>query len=318
MIKRMKPLDHTSIYRQMNKSSAITKDISHLLKDSDHVTKDNIAEALMIIDKNFKFAYKLQVLNEIDNRLILRFSNVNNRLPKCLPYVLINDVGEVKAVIQLNTFGTRNEENGDIKIDPKKLYCLLESALMSVKVFNNWGRVQNDISICVAGSAIYSLMFTRVLNKKYSLNIDKSKYNKVMMLASNFYQVNMLGKQDMEMVFNYSVKNCPHGNLISLQETNDMFDSKGYNDLESFINELSSVKLGLGLKGLTFRSYMEAFINMYDASNLLSLESFPYFIYNVNSVVMGAYVNNQYVLEDIVGNYGAKLIGTVQHITNSN
>jgi hypothetical protein len=46
---------------------------------------------------------------------------------------------------------------------------------------------------------------------------------------------------------------------------------------------------------------------MYDASALLALEAFPYFLYNVMSVTNGAYINNQYVLEDIVEHNGAKM-----------
>lgn len=48
-------------------------------------------------------------------------------------------------------------------------------------------------------------------------------------------------------------------------------------------------------------------MDLYDPAALLSLESFQYFIYNIISVTTGAYINNQYVLEDIVGQNGAKI-----------
>jgi hypothetical protein len=50
---------------------------------------------------------------------------------------------------------------------------------------------------------------------------------------------------------------------------------------------------------------------MYDHSALLSLEYFPYFLYNVLSVTNGAYINNQYVLEDIIEKHGPKLYADV-------
>ncbi|WP_171567728.1 hypothetical protein, partial [Brevibacillus sp. MCWH] len=66
-------------------------------------------------------------------------------------------------------------------------------------------------------------------------------------------------------------------------------------------------ELSLKMDDLTVRGYLEKFISMYDASALLALEHFAYFIYNVISVVNGAYINNQYILEDIVEKYGPKL-----------
>ena len=78
-----------------------------------------------------------------------------------------------------------------------------------------------------------------------------------------------------------------------------------------FINTLTSPKLGLNLKGLTVQNYLESFISMYESSALLALEAFPYFIYNVLSVINGGYINNQYIMEDIVGNNGAKLYNAI-------
>ncbi|MNJ81915.1 hypothetical protein D3C77_809730 [compost metagenome] len=46
---------------------------------------------------------------------------------------------------------------------------------------------------------------------------------------------------------------------------------------------------------------------MYDGSALLALELFPYFMYNILSVVNGAYLNHQFILEDIVDRHGPKM-----------
>ena len=46
---------------------------------------------------------------------------------------------------------------------------------------------------------------------------------------------------------------------------------------------------------------------MFGPASLLALESYQYFIYNINSVTTGAYINNQYILEDIVGQSGSKI-----------
>jgi len=158
------------------------------------------------------------------------------------------------------------------------------------------------------------LMFTRVLNKKYALNIDKSRMHKVILLSSKFYLINILGLNDDEVTFNYAYKNCAHGNRYILEETNDLLTLEDYATLETFINALARPALGLKLKDLSVRNYLESFINMYESSALLSLESFPYFLYNVISVTNGAYINNQYVLEDVVGTSGIKLYNDILNL----
>jgi hypothetical protein len=65
---------------------------------------------------------------------------------------------------------------------------------------------------------------------------------------------------------------------------------------------------------LAVRTYLENYIHMYESSALLALESFPYFLYNVISVTDGAYINNQYILEDIVDNNGTKIYADLMNL----
>jgi hypothetical protein len=183
----------------------------------------------------------------------------------------------------------------------------MEAAYLSRLCYYYSKQISNRNVIITNGSAIYSNMFTRVLNKKYALNVDKSKMHKVLFLSSKFYMINLLGLLDNEMTFNYALRNCVNGNPYSLKEVNDSISTDDYKDLSTFIKAITKPEVHLGMNDLTVRNYLEAFIHMYDASALLALESFPYFLYNVLSVTNGAYINNQYVLEDIVDTNGAKM-----------
>lgn len=279
-----------------------------LLKDGEVLSATDLEEPFVIIKKNFKYPLKYKVMEAFDNGLIvLIHGEPRTKLPTCLPFFLTkNNKDQVVAVISADIYGVM-DKNGDFKIDPKKLYCLMEGAYLARLHYFYEKQISSRPVIISHGSAIYAAMFVRVLNKKYALNINKSKYNAVIFLASKFYMINVLGLPNNEIVFNYAIKNCPNANLISLQELDSAFEDEYFLNLETFIKALAIPEMGIGLKDLTVRGYLEAFINMYDASNLLSLEMFPYFMYNVLSVTNGAFINNQYVLEDIVGNSGAKM-----------
>jgi len=312
----LKSLESTFIYTHLNKSSALTTNISGLLHNGITVTKDQIDEPLMIINKNFKYPLKYKVLEAVNSgKILLKFCTTQAKLPTCLPFFLTKGTnGLIIAVVALDTYGSMDKETGSIKIDPKKLYCLLEGAYLARLCYENQHQLSTRTALITHGSAIYSMMFTRTLNKRYALNVDKTKYHKILMLSSKFFMINILGMKNSELTFNYAIKNCPNGNLYSLKEINDLIPDEAYNDINTFITTIADPKYGLNLKGLNTRNYLEAFISMYYDSNLLSLESFPYFIYNVMSVTNGGYINNQYILETIVDSHGAKIYNDLLNI----
>lgn len=311
----LKSLEKTFIYSHLNKSNGLTNNIAGLLTNGITLTETQLEEPFMIIMKNFKFPLKYKVMEEFKSgKLILKYAT-NTKLPTCLPFILTkNSNGQVVSVVSADIYGSMSKDNDSISIDPKKLYCMMESAYLAKVCFFHDKQLSTRSVILSQGSNIYSSMFTRVLNKKYALNLDKTKLHKVLLLSSKFYLINILGLPDNEIVFNYAIKNCPNGNLYSLQEANELLQLKDFETLETFIKALAKPELGLNFKDLTVRNYLEAFINMYDASNLLSLESFPYFLYNIISVTNGAYINNQYVLEDIVGTNGAKIYNDIMNL----
>lgn len=304
----LKSLNSTFIYNHLNKSNGITNNIAALLSKGKVITKKELEEPLMIIMKNFKFPLKFKVMDAIEDGTIQMRYAIGSKLPTSLPFFLMGDTDRgIISVVSIDIYGSYDEETDSVHIDPKKLYCMLEGAYLARLTYLKQKQLVTRSTILSAGSEIYSGMFTKVLNKKYSLNIDKSKMHKVLMLSSKFYLINILGLVDSDMVFNYAIKNCPNGNIYSLQEVNEMTPTTVFENLETFINYLKSPELNLGFKDLTVRGYLEAFINMYEASNLLSLECFPYFLYNIISVTNGGYINNQYILESIVGNSGSKI-----------
>lgn len=307
----MKSLESTYIYSVLNKSSGLTKNISGLIVKGKTLTKNEVEEPIMIITKNFKFPLKFKVLDAFEKGIIqLKYSEAS-KLPTCMPFILAKQNGEVVCVVDTSIYGVYDEETHSLNIDAKKLYCIMESAYIARVCFLNDKALTTRNVLLSYGSNIYSNMFVKVLNNKYSLNIDKTRMHKVIFLASKFFLYNLVGLRNHDLLFNYSIKNCPNGNIYSLQDVDELTNDTDFETFESFMNMLTRKELGLNLKDLTVRNYLEGFIHMYYESSLLALESLPYFLYNVISVTNGAYINNQYRLETIVDNMGAKIYNDI-------
>ena len=302
-----KSLQDTFIYKHLNSNNGITNTISKVMLEGEIVGRDDMQEAFMIIDKNFKFALKQQVMKAYeDGEIILMYSPDSVRLPNALPFFLTRGGnGQVVAVVAVDLYGSMNQ-NGDVHIDAKKLYTIMEAAFISKKYYLQNQKYITNRSV-IDGCNIYANMLVKPLNKKYSLNVDRNKMHKVQFLAAKFYLINILGLKDGDTVTNYAMAVCKNGNPILLREADSMTKEEDYKNISTFIQALASERLGLGMRDLTVRGFLEAFIHMYDGSTVLGLELFPYFMYTSNSVIHGAYLNNQYILEDIVENRGVKL-----------
>lgn len=311
----IKSLEKTFIYNHLNKANGLTTNIAGLLSEGLTLDESNLEEAFMIIKKQFKFPLKYRVMEDFNNGLIiLKYAAPKTRIPTALPFILTLDKHRnVVAVVTVSIYGSM-DENKNVKIDPKKLYCMMEGAYLARLCYLNSTAATTRSAVITNGSSIYSLMFTRVLNKKYALNIDKTRLHKVYLLSSKFFLINLLGMKDSDQVFNYALKNCPNGNFYTLNDTNEMLGEQDFESFDRFIDALKTPELGLNFKDLSVRNYLESFISMYDSSALLALESFPYFLYNVMAVTNGAYINNQYVLEGIVENNGAKIYNALMKI----
>lgn len=311
-----KTLQDTFVYRNLNKNDAISNNVGKILQSGTVLNKSNLEEAFVIINKNFKFPLKYNILKDVEEGgMVLIYSPENTKVPTCMPFLLTMNNNKIIAIVMVDIYGTMSKE-GNINIDPKKLYCIMESAYLAKVCITYQNQICTRNVIISNGSAVYSNMFTRILNKKYALNTDKNKLQKVLLLTSKFYLINLLGLTDSDMLFNYAIKNCVNGNPYLLKEANEALKDEDYKDLSTFIAALTKPELNLAMGDLTVRGYLEQYINMYDASALLALESFPYFLYNILSVTNGAYINNQYILEDIVDVNGAKIYAELMNIIN--
>lgn len=294
------------IFSILNKNGMIENTVKDFINKGTIVHPDKIEHELSYINKTFKYPAKNAVIETYKNGDIVPMvlpKGMNGKMPTCVPFILNKPNNEkgCKALVFIDNYAQQTVD-GDITIDPKKLYCLLESAYFAVN------GIPANIKMITIGSNIFAHIFTRVLNKKFSLNTDKNAFNKVIFLASKFFMIKHLNFKDDEMVFNYALKNCNSATAILMKEINDNFEDECFYSIDKFVQSLASYShlFVSGFNKITVRDYVNSFHEMYGYSTVLALENLNYFIFVISSVVLGAYMNNQVVLEDIIDTSGAK------------
>ena len=160
---------------------------------------------------------------------------------------------------------------------------------------------------------IYSHIVAECLNRKFSIKLDQDTFNTVMYVVSKYFVKTVMGcSVDESVLDSYCLSGCINPNLPILKKTLAEFDDDVYKNIQTVLTALANHPRLKGRLGkLTVGGFTESYINMYDASMLLALENYPYFVFNVLSVNARTYINRYQMLENIVGDDGKKLYGAL-------
>lgn len=311
---------NTYLYEMINKGGEFDKVIGTMLSKGHIADSKDLQNELATINRYYKFPLKIAVLNAFEEGIIRPMVypegiTANNKIPTCLPFILVQSkTNHPDAVAIIDNYA--RYENHEIYIDTKKLYCMLEGAFIARGIQIGFNSIRHNTTMYSEAASIYAHMFSRVLNKKYALNVDKQSYAKMLFLSAKFFLIKLLQLPNSDTVFNYANKVAGDISPIALKNIDERFGDEAFQSIATFVQAIqqNGYLIINGLQTLTVREYVKQFISMYNNSALFSLEHLSYFLYNVFATVNGAYLNNQYAFDEVCGRSGGKVYG---YIVNS-
>lgn len=303
-----KSMQSTTIYNYLK--DPINSSIQKLSGDETVILSQKELEEQFLMIKNYiKSPLKNKIMNELNQKTMRLIYNQNTGL-SYLPFIMRADrnTGRVQCVdVVVSSYGNMRE-NGTINIEYRKLYTLMESAYLAKNFLLKYDRYRNNNILVRQGCILYADMFIKPINKRYNLNIDRERENKVLFLAAKFYLKNVLGLQNNDIIFNNAIKACKGGNPIILQEVNMVIEDDAFDNISNFVESLKSDVLHLGLNDLQVRGFLDTFIQLYGQSTIFALELLPYFIFVGNAAINSMGLVNNYNLESIMEKGMAKIL----------
>ena len=324
-ITKLKSIRDTYVYSQLNKDGAFEKNIKSLLEKGFVPTEKMLENQISIINSYYKYPLKTLVMDAYKSGTVkpMMFPvgiSVTLKLPTCLPFILVAGSVNPNAVAVIDNYAIMEKNSEVITIDKLKLYMLLEGAYIARGIQITFNTLRQNTTMYVDAANIYAHMFTRVLNKKYALNVNKIAYQKVMYIAAKFFLLNLLQMNETETVSRYAAKVAPDIPDTTLMRLDDeLKTTQSFESIEKLIQGIArcSYLIISGLNTLTMREYIRDFIGMYSNTALFALEHIAYFLFNIFSTVNGAFLNNQYSFNDVIGHTGAKIYGYVSNVVKN-
>lgn len=301
-------------WNHLNSGNALNEKIADVMKNGEVVGPDRIPTALLTLKNKLKSPIMSKILEAIEDRTLTMIYTPKIKIPMYLPFILTKaGPHTVKGFVFMNNLDAKcDTEGGEIFLNVRKLKVALESCFIGMTLGKTVDSPKmRSTTILRSGSRIYSNIIAECINRRHGTKIDPVVHNSILYLASRYYVGTMIGcrgTMDPETMRNYCFYNCKNIEFTEIGRVVESFEEKDFNNIGTFITKLSQVEaLQKRLGNLTISNFIESYINMYDASMLLALENFYYFMYNVEAVLESTYTNNYQVLKNIVGDDGKKI-----------
>lgn len=297
-------------WRMLNKNGQVTERVQKMIAEGKSYSFQEIPTTFSILKNRVKSPIMTKLIEAVESGNIVMASNKDIRIPVYLPFILISTgAGKCKGIVFIDNCDTKYGED-ELLLDARKLKVSLESCYFALQMFRLSASTKlHSPQIIRTATKMYTHIIGECINRKHSIKLDQDAYNKLIYLNSRYFIGTVLGfKTNPETMENYCLYNCLNADLVSIRRTVDTFEESDFKDISTYITKLSkTTDLQARLGKLTVSNFLESFINMYDSSMLLSLEVFPYFVYNIISVNEATYVNNYHILKNIVSDDGKKL-----------
>ena len=143
-------------------------------------------------------------------------------------------------------------------------------------------------------------MFLRILNKEYALSMDQEVYNRVSFCISRFFLDTIWGSQNFDINTAYSINSILGANKNDLMIVAETYNQASITNIADLINFLKT--LTRRLDKLSTRYFAQGYINTYKASAIFGMECLPYFLYTIEASLIGSFLVNQPIINDIIKN----------------
>jgi len=297
----MKTLNDSALFKMNPDYHDIITSIGRISLLNDKVPKNSLEAEFSVINRRFNYGTEKFVMSEYDKDNIVIINKDNLKLPKYLS-VVGKPKGHNKEVAMIVNIADYTNSNGEIF--PRTLFALLQNAFINLELYRGWNKYINNIKFITINSYLYSRVTTKIFDKLFSIDLNKSASDFVSFLFAKFFLINLCGKEDNELIDNIAYKSCFNGTSLTVIKNDEEellmnLEDKSktmYSDIFALFEALKKIPT---LEKCNIRTFIENYIRMYGESTLLTLDYLPAFLSMLYSQVVSGNLNKEYMLEQV-------------------
>ena len=280
------------------------KKLLEFLIKSEVITRDSSVYADMeYAVKRYQNSGALLKVLRSDNVVLIRDPN-GGSLPRSFKVMAAKDIKrgdkKLRIFIDVSDILRKSSEDGsgfkfhanDIDI----LVSYLMNALTNLIYYAAPDKLISNGTLINKGATCFALLFTHVIDYLRLGGVDRLR-EKCLYLSALYYQINILQKDYTDTIESRALHISKLAErdavLLSQQLPDDAFKN-----IETFVDAISVV---LKAEGLRIDNFVEKWLFLYHSGTQFGLELYPAFSAIITNAYVGAYLNNQKLIEKICG-----------------
>lgn len=299
-------MEDSFIFSLFNENKELTTKMLSYIKTGVPIEEDMLEEQLLQIKKSRISPLADLVLQSYAKGEIELLFSKSVKVPIATPFIVRRDPSfegntfGIKSTIFIANFGTISKKTNTFEIPMKNLYVLMESAYIALYIHTHPNSIERNYGLMKLVCSIYTTMFTRILNKEYSLSLDQGLYDRTNFIISRFFLEKIWGLKNADVIFNTSMINIQNPNVTDLKMMSQIYDDANVNDVGDML--LLIKDLSPRLSNLSVRYMIQRFMTTYHGAAVVAIDYLPYMFFVVINTILGGFLLNQTTLADIIKN----------------
>ena len=290
---RESTLTNSEVWQGLNSIGSVSaKDRAiDLIKNCKHLNPDDIEMSYITLKQMSDPLTRAGVRSFENSRVVLVYNpNHNTSMSQGIPFLTFQQKGIYNTYIFADRFVTVTRDN-IMKMESSILRDFLIAGSISNGIKTNYRKLSSNQFLAKIFMEIYTKLFSRIINREYSIGADKKMFNTVQYFSNRFFLERVFESADnKDNIENLCQSVYTYVDEVGIAQNKQKYDEANITKLSHLlllINELS-----VRMKTLQLRTFLNAWNNFYYSPSLLAIENIEYFIFMVLTMMSGNNVIN--------------------------
>lgn len=256
----------------------------NLIRTAKHLTNEDI-EAAYISVKQITDTLTREALKAFDSGKTVLIYNPTPSLSvtQSIPFITFKSPNVTYVFV--DKYITVSRE-GVLTMKPTDLRDLLIGAVISSGIKKDYTRMSSNQYLMKVFNEIYVKMFTRILNRQFSIAANKTIFDTIQYWISRFFLLRVLGANDTpENIEKMATSHFKYIDELAYDEMKQKYEAVNPMNITELLEMLKETSPRM--KTLDLPSFLSNWINYYYPPATMAVDSMEYFIFVVMTLLSG-------------------------------
>lgn len=281
----------SDVFQGLNKEMKIQEKAINLIKTAKHLTNEDI-EASYIAVRQITDSLTTSAMKAFDNEKVVLVYNSSPKLSltQSVPFLTFKTKNGYVTYVFVDKYITVSRE-GVMSMQPAILRDLLTSAAVANGIKTNYDKLANNQYLAKILMEIYCKMFTRVLNREFSIAVDKNNFDTVQYWINRYFLERVFGLNDtpdnIERLARQSIKYLDELQINDIKRSYDDASVTSFTELLEILKTVTT-----RMKSLNEGMFLNDWINYYYIPSMLACDNIEYLIFMCIALMSGNNIVN--------------------------